>query len=335
MIHLHITGFGPFLDVTENPSSTIMKMVGKYFGNKKNVKVVSQDELEVSVQAVEQYINNTLKTEQEENNNDTAAVHFFLHFGINRGSKETIAIETEAENCVWIPPNDHSKFETHYCSKISSDTLVKQQTQTNVEQRRENEQPSTTFSADHAGDQVMSSTSTTISTPPPPTTTVTQQVVSTRITSLQSIIKEICSTTFEKMITVVDDNHKSEEQDEKEKEEPKRFKVAPSVNAGKYLCNFIFYLSLAKLSVQQSVQNVRSLGIEVPSFVEMFNRNIPYLLRNKQQQQDEKVDTTAVIINRNKNHSLFIHVMDPSRVSEKQQADAICIFLEKLFEKLL
>jgi hypothetical protein len=336
MIQLHITGFGPFLDVTENPSSTIMRLVAKHFSEsnqKEKVKVLSQTELEVSVQAVERYIQEMVNAEQQQqqqkysNEKSSSIVHFFLHFGINRGSEETVAIETEAENCVWIPPNDHSKFDSYYCAKISPDDTDPQKNKNSSINEKEIVSsiiPEEKFTGDNAGDQL---------TPvndddeqqqqikkPPSTTT---PVVCTRITALQSVVKEICAQSFNKMIDVV--KRKGNEINEK-------FRVAPSANAGNYLCNMLCYLSLFKLSSLQSIPSMRAFNMKVAAFLQMFHSNVPFLVRESKNNEEEQ---KLSVVKREKNHSLFIHVMDPTRVSEEQQAEVICVFLEKLFEKLL
>ena len=103
-IKLHLTGFGPFLNVKENPSSTIMKLVADYYRRSftadeddestknsinKIITVVSTDELEVSVQAVQKYIEGEEEKLSQhyqstgEKNGDTGAgpvIDIFIHF---------------------------------------------------------------------------------------------------------------------------------------------------------------------------------------------------------------------------------------------------------------
>lgn len=394
LINLHITGFGPFLNVVKNPSSTIMNLVADYFksklennnNNKEEPKVIVQiastTELEVSVQRVEQYIGEmmtTTKSNTKSNHHQQQMkkiINFFLHFGINRGAKKTIAVEVEAENCVLIPPNDHSKFDSYYCAEIfhkkgttpknnDNDSAPSSNSSCSSSSDQEDDENSKDDDQSFKADSAAATESDDNKKKKPTTAAPSSPSSSLQIRHKSRIVSCLCPTKLrqitEELLLVASHGLSDSVPNQlyfteaaqianKTADEravlsvPEFYNLAPSTDAGKYLCNFIFYMSLLKLSLRNTTEKIREMKMKyanretlkrfvalkrhTPSFLSSFGLNTTTIETADNDENNNNNHTNT------ENHSLFIHVLDPLRVTEKNQVELICKFLEKLFDRL-
>eukprot|EP00761_Pharyngomonas_kirbyi_P003176 gb/GECH01003180.1/.p1 GENE.gb/GECH01003180.1/~~gb/GECH01003180.1/.p1 ORF type:complete len:260 (+),score=66.00 gb/GECH01003180.1/:1-780(+) len=142
-INLFITGFGKFNGVEENPSTLLVNKIKdnsefKTLLEKKNLKIVDIDILEVSVKAVDNYFDRIKQQYNDILFNNKHHKTIFLHFGI-AGKTCQVFIEKRAKNDMSFRVPDEQGFQpaqkpidinqeiSHYIqTDIDVDDLVQQ-----------------------------------------------------------------------------------------------------------------------------------------------------------------------------------------------------------------
>lgn len=110
-VRLHLTSFGPFLDVTDNPSQRIGERVAQLFADPqdgcRSVELVSHSTLEVSVDAVAAYFNsNGGPLGSASPSPGTEVVELLVHLGVHRGAHGEIRVELQGVNDLHCPQGD-------------------------------------------------------------------------------------------------------------------------------------------------------------------------------------------------------------------------------------
>jgi pyroglutamyl-peptidase len=125
-VKLHLTGFGPFLNVTDNPSSRIARRILELHSESKGVEagrtaapfeLADFEVLEVSIAGVDAYFHQQrdklelLLRERATPEGAKAAaeeeeIHLFIHLGVYRGLKDAIRLETKCFNEAHFPSGD-------------------------------------------------------------------------------------------------------------------------------------------------------------------------------------------------------------------------------------
>jgi pyrrolidone-carboxylate peptidase len=98
-IKIYLTGYGPFLDVTENPSQKLVQLILEEKQNlKENCEIVYDKIYQVSVDHVKENVrecHSVIKSNMEK----PEVLHLLVHFGVNTGGKN-IHLETRAQNYI-------------------------------------------------------------------------------------------------------------------------------------------------------------------------------------------------------------------------------------------
>merc|ERR1712130_224299 len=137
-IVFHLTGFGEFAGVKDNPTTHLIHNLPKRLENAKdipsNVTIASMNVLHVSG------VNSLKKLKEIRQSNDKNAkdtVYVYLHFGV-AASRKTISLESVAYNCAdfsgapdmlgWGPKNEmivkeNANIFHEYCTTLPVDTL--------------------------------------------------------------------------------------------------------------------------------------------------------------------------------------------------------------------
>lgn len=110
-VRLHLTSFGPFLDVLDNPSHRIGNIVEALLQDASSspengcpLVLVEHFNLEVSIDAVGKYFDaNPLTTSRDA---DSTAIELFVHLGVCRGARGEIRVESRAANDIHCPEGD-------------------------------------------------------------------------------------------------------------------------------------------------------------------------------------------------------------------------------------
>jgi hypothetical protein len=120
VIRLHVTSFGPFLDVVDNPSQRIGELLQNRFAASDNkdqvgetcvVTLADHCTLEVSVDAVAAYFDKgplSFVNQPEDDNKASAAsvLDLFAHLGVHRGAHGEIRVELQGVNDLHCPQGD-------------------------------------------------------------------------------------------------------------------------------------------------------------------------------------------------------------------------------------
>jgi pyroglutamyl-peptidase len=112
---VHLTGFGPFMDVVDNPSAHIARDLAKALPP--SAELVSVHELEVSMRGVDDYFAQEMLLLNEEAGKLTVPAegaqvapkevqHLFVHFGVHRGARGEIRLEVRGQNEAHFPDGD-------------------------------------------------------------------------------------------------------------------------------------------------------------------------------------------------------------------------------------
>jgi pyrrolidone-carboxylate peptidase len=347
VVRLHLSGFGPFLNVVNNPSSSIMRLVAKHFSDAgalagpashPRVEVASATELEVSVQAAARYVSELREREAARNAEDEAAsATFFLHFGVNRGASDTIFIETQAVNCVVLPAGDRSGFAQPVCAPIVA------QGKSTRARNAQSEPPvpaaaavdGKPFAADFSGGAAATAAADGTSAP-------RGGRVRALVTSVAAAVAAACAATLPFAPTRAGraDNGDEEATREGSSLVPASVRIAPSSDAGKYLCNFLFFASLRFLSNGATGRRVWSC-LPDEGMRRAWRDSAPAVadgaLSDESGDSDGDGDSAANPCphgstgRHRHSSSLFIHVLHQERCCEEEQASAIIAWLERLF----
>ncbi|KEG12528.1 pyroglutamyl-peptidase I (PGP) [Trypanosoma grayi] len=86
-MHLYMTGFGPFRNITENPSATIGKTVAQQLGKDGELSV-EYEELGVNLDAVSAYFTKLEGAISERMNNDPVERVLLVHIGVQSMEEE-------------------------------------------------------------------------------------------------------------------------------------------------------------------------------------------------------------------------------------------------------
>ena len=121
-VHLHLTSFGPFLDVKENPSAKIGQLIEEFIKRhdagaagpedtcreRFGFELVDHSELEVSITGVEKYFvsNPATIVEIAEECDHEQSHEVYVHLGVYRGLKDKIRLEQVAYNEAHFPDGD-------------------------------------------------------------------------------------------------------------------------------------------------------------------------------------------------------------------------------------
>ena len=105
---LHLTAFGPFLDVVDNPSSRIAKELIPTLPP--CVELVSFHELEVSIRGVDSYfgseVSELVHQRNESGEERDGSIDVFLHLGVHRGARGEMRLEVRGRNEAHFPDGD-------------------------------------------------------------------------------------------------------------------------------------------------------------------------------------------------------------------------------------
>lgn len=98
-VAVYVTGFGPFAHITENPSSTIARLLGEYLTTQTAlVSMVSFSELETSSQATSRYCDELEKNVHDSLQRCPPEKILLLHVGVHSGEKNGVI---RAEMCAF------------------------------------------------------------------------------------------------------------------------------------------------------------------------------------------------------------------------------------------
>lgn len=374
VVGLVMTGYGPFLDVLVNPSDSIMKTVAATLAQQQvsstgasgpKFLLLAQHVLDVNVQAVARYMSEAgsvvetaaaAATTASDSVDCTAVL--CCHFGVNRSAVDTIAVECVGKNCVVLPARDaNSGFSGAVCCPIvSSDSSRKKSEDAaataatnndddDEEGNNANESKVRKVAADFAdGDSGSSSSSTTVSASSSSSPASTAGKCPALISPITNLVHEICSS-LPLLIEEAED-HKDEGQNEDEKaaqeddastgassknKKKTRKCVArmqPSADAGSYLCNYLLHQSLLRWG------GGKKCFVDFPSedVARGWKEAESKPMLGDGQTDSDRVASAAT--RRRPVYSLFIHVLDPIRMSIETQAAGIVEFLRRLADKL-
>ncbi|KAL4445459.1 hypothetical protein ABPG74_004533 [Tetrahymena malaccensis] len=89
-IYFYLTGFGEFHGVKDNPTKTLIESLKTE--EKEQLSVLQAEVLEVSIQGVDEYINQIRDNIQKRNDNNS--IYVLLHFGVDANSKNFVLEQT-------------------------------------------------------------------------------------------------------------------------------------------------------------------------------------------------------------------------------------------------
>ena len=88
-VEFNFTGFGPFGNITQNPTTELVKTIINWKKNGEvNWKIGDAQVLEVSAKAADTYVQEIIKRIDERRKEDANTIQIIIHFGVYSGSKE-------------------------------------------------------------------------------------------------------------------------------------------------------------------------------------------------------------------------------------------------------
>ncbi|EAS07893.1 pyroglutamyl-peptidase I (macronuclear) [Tetrahymena thermophila SB210] len=100
-IYFFLTGFGEFYGVKDNPTKTLIESLKNE--EKEQLSVLHAEVLEVSIQGVDEYINQIGDNIQKRNDNNS--IYVLLHFGVDANSKNFVLEQTGYNQKHFICPD--------------------------------------------------------------------------------------------------------------------------------------------------------------------------------------------------------------------------------------
>ena len=300
---------------------------------------------------------------------DANAIVLFVHFGVNRPAEGSIQVETEAVNCVTLPAGDHSGFATDVCAPIVRDpsntsvaaaaaaaAVVAPASRAGAATPHDDadaDASAPVASAAAAAGAAASFTKDSGVGKPGAATQPSSSTIApyhrTLVTSLAAQVREVCTAIAGRVRRGNPTNNNNNKGDASDAAAPApaavtaRPPIVPSTNAGTYLCNFVFFLSLLKLACGPRV--IGRQPCDDPDELDEVSHTRPFL-------PDDTLDGCAgmsaassgggggggrgtgtgrgAVAAPSKRHSLFIHVLRENCCDVETQAAVVCDFLERL-----
>jgi len=119
-LRVYLTGYGPFMDVTDNPSQALVNAIIKEKSEIEKdigISIVYNDILNVNTTHVDETIPKCYDIINDSITKENNVIHFITHFGVN--SKETnIRLEKISKNCIKDSKDPERPIVTSQCTNL-------------------------------------------------------------------------------------------------------------------------------------------------------------------------------------------------------------------------